>query len=646
MKSGKLMHKTNKTKYKQTRRGYGKRNEKKSNRDKYFKLSILGANSNGISNKLESLKHNIEMFKPTIVTLQETKARKYGSVKLKGYQIFEKIRNSGGGGGLLTAVDQNLNPVLVSTGKDEDSEIITVQVNVGKHSVRIINAYGPQEDTENQVVMKFWEELEEEIVDAENNNCLILVELDANAKIGRDNLKDDPNNISTNGKLLLDLVERNNLCIANTTSVCKGVITRERKTTSKIEKSAIDYIIVCNNMKEYLEEMFIDEDRLYVLTKYAGKMGSKKMVTSDHNVLVAKFSIRFKCLPVNVRKEYFQLKSKKNQEAFRKVTSETKKLSESFANTRTFPHNANIFFHKLKSCLHQNFRKVRIRVGGENNKNEKQTLVQKYMKLKMQLKIFMKNCTDNAEKIAAGKILIDVEDFLINNCASKNANTVRDYINEMKTDDGGFSQLKIWKLKQKLCPKLPDPPMAKKDENGILITAPGLLKSLYLRTYEERLRNRAMKSELMDVFFLKDELWKSRIIELKSKMTKPWSKEQLKKALKSLKNNKTRDPNDMINELFKEECIGNDLEDALLELFNGIKENFFIPEFLTKQNISSIYKNKGSRLYIDNKRGIFYSDNFLAATSSSRSDDVTPSVCLYVTLFFSCQHCTFAPLHL
>ena len=40
--------------------------------------------------------------------------------------------------------------------------------------------------------------------------------------------------------------------------------------------------------------------------------------------------------------------------------------------------------------------------------------------------------------------------------------------------------------------------------------------------------------------------------------------------------------------------------------------------------------------------------SFLAATSSSRSDDVTPFVCLLVCLspyFFSCQLCTFAPLH-
>ena len=114
-----------------------------------------------------------------------------------------------------------------------------------------------------------------------------------------------------------------------------------------------------------------------------------------------------------------------------------------------------------------------------------------------------------------------------------------------------------------------------------------------------------MKKELLDVYFLKEELWQSRLKELRIKKTAPWNRTQLREALKSLKNNKSIDPNGMINELFKEGCIGKHLEDSLLKLFNGIKENFYIPEFLARENICTIYKNKGSRLEMDNDRGIF-----------------------------------------
>ena len=61
----------------------------------------------------------------------------------------------------------------------------------------------------------------------------------------------------------------------------------------------------------------------------------------------------------------------------------------------------------------------------------------------------------------------------------------------------------------------------------------------------------------------------------------------------------------MINEVFKSGCIGSDLKEALLDLFNGIKSNQHIPMFMTLSNITTIYKNKGSRLDLNNDRGIF-----------------------------------------
>ena len=216
------------------------------------------------------------------MTLQETKARKLGSIHLAGYQIFENIGVGGSGGGLLTAVDQHLNPVLISTGRDEDTEILTVQAKVGTNDIRIINRYGPQEDDVEQEVYNFWHEVEQEVIAAKEENCFVVIQMDANSKIGG---KDDPNNVTANGKLLLDVVERQNLTIVNKLNLCKGIITRERITALKIEKSVIDYVIVCEGMKKYLEDMLIDEDIIHVLTKYAGTKGSKKKVLSDHNIL-------------------------------------------------------------------------------------------------------------------------------------------------------------------------------------------------------------------------------------------------------------------------------------------------------------------------------------------------------------------------
>ena len=88
---------------------------------------------------------------------------------MPGYQVFEKVRQNNKGGGLLTAADINLNPMLISN-KDDENEILTIQVDIGKYKMRIINGYGPQEDDNNQKILGFWQEMEAEIIKAKDND--------------------------------------------------------------------------------------------------------------------------------------------------------------------------------------------------------------------------------------------------------------------------------------------------------------------------------------------------------------------------------------------------------------------------------------------------------------------------------------------
>ena len=161
----------------------------------------------------------------------------------------------------------------------------------------------------------------------------------------------------------------------------------------------------------------------------------------------------------------------------------------------------------------------------------------------------------------------EVEDFLTEKFAKKNVEEIKSQIGNMESIDGKFCQVNLWKLKKRICPKAIDPPMGKRNEDGLLITAPNLLKELYLQTYQKRLRHREMKDSLYDIYFLKEELWSTRMEILRSKKSSPWNMSELKAALKSLKCNKTADPNGMINELFKSDCAGSDLLESLLLLF-------------------------------------------------------------------------------
>ena len=82
---------------------------------------------------------------------------------------------------------------------------------------------------------------------------------------------------------------------------------------------------------------------------------------------------------------------------------------------------------------------------------------------------------------------------LLKSHQKKNASIVKEHLETLENLEGNFSQLGLWKLKQKLCPFPADLPMAKHDELGNLITAPETIKNLYVRTYQERLRYRQMK---------------------------------------------------------------------------------------------------------------------------------------------------------
>ena len=114
-----------------TRRGWGNKNKRKQykNKQNQSNFSIFASNANGIKGKLDSLKTNINIFQPSCIILQETKLKFPGTIKIDGYQVFENLRE-GLGGGLFTAIDNSLNPVLISTG-NEDFEAIIIQVQIG-----------------------------------------------------------------------------------------------------------------------------------------------------------------------------------------------------------------------------------------------------------------------------------------------------------------------------------------------------------------------------------------------------------------------------------------------------------------------------------------------------------------------------------
>ena len=104
---------------------------------------------------------------------------------------------------------------------------------------------------------------------------------------------------------------------------------------------------------------------------------------------------------------------------------------------------------------------------------------------------------------------------------------------------------------------------------------------------------------------VQEELFNMRLKLAEGKKTPAWEMNDLEEALATLKSGKSRDPEGLIREVFKDEVIGEDLKNSLLILYNKIKDNGKIPSFMTYINISAIYKGKGELNDLDSDRGIF-----------------------------------------
>ena len=133
--------------------------------------------------------------------------------------------------------------------------------------------------------------------------------------------------------------------------------------------------------------------------------------------------------------------------------------------------------------------------------------------MKTKLQIFIKNTKCKLGKLIGQNKLVEIEELISSNMSAKNAKLIKDHIQELKDSNGEFSNGKMWQLKKKLFKRGRDPPSAKRDENGQLITSYNELLSLYLRTFQQRLRHRDINPELEDMLEMKNSLW-SNILSL------------------------------------------------------------------------------------------------------------------------------------
>ena len=514
-------------------------------------LNIFSTNAAGLKAKVESCKYEIKDTNAAIFTIQETHFEKKGKFRVEGFEVFESIRKNKKDGGTLIGVHNALQPVLIQE-YSEQFELIVVEVNISGRELRIISGYGPQESWPEEERLPFFLALEEEINKAEMLGKSIVIQMDANSKLGTEFVENDPHVQSPNGHILSEIIIRHGLIVGNGLKTkCTGLITRKRVTKEATEESVIDFVIVSSDIEDSIESINIDEERNHVLTRYTKTKAGVKKVESDHNPIISKLKFCWSKSQQKQREEIFNFNNDKSLKMFKDLTTNTNFLSSVFDSHKDLNILTKKFLKRLNGCLHQCFKKIKISGNGNKEIDE----------LFNRRKVLKTKVDDKSREE-----LENIEKELANKCANNNYIKIKNEIAGIKCEEGGIHSGKLWKLRKKLFPRSRDPPTAMLDGTGNLVTSQEKIEAIALETYQKRLENRDIIENLSDIKTEKEDLCARRLEVAALNKTPEWSIEDLQKVLKYLKLNKSRDPLGYANEIFRPEVAGDDLQLAILKL--------------------------------------------------------------------------------
>ena len=187
--------------------------------------NIYYANVNGFRSKSESIKQLIQEKAIDILILTETKIYTKSAIQLDGFQMFPVVKGKSGGGGLFIAVKHDIcSSIMVDEG--ENAEFATVKMEFGNICFRFLVVYGPQEGDHIHQINDLYENLFLQIERASVAGDPILMVGDFNAKLGKGIIKDDINDMSSNGQKLHNLIIKYNLNVVNSMEIFSGTFTR------------------------------------------------------------------------------------------------------------------------------------------------------------------------------------------------------------------------------------------------------------------------------------------------------------------------------------------------------------------------------------------------------------------------------------
>ena len=552
-------------------------------------VRFLGVNAAGIGSKLTSFKNTLNVLKPEVFFIEETKMKDEGKIEIEDYDLFELVRKSrDGGGGLAIGCKKELQASWVREG-DDKVESLSVDIFLKGIKIRCCVAYGCQETDSVDRKEAFWNYLNEEVAIADETDSGFILHFDGNLWAGEGIIPGDPRKQNRNGKFFETFLKQNpNLTVINSLPLCQGLITRRRIKNGALEESVIDFFLLCNRVLPYVQKMIIDEEKKFILTNYKKARVGGKAVDSDHFTQYMDVELEVEIVKPE-KLEVFNFKRKENQKIFKKLTSETSEFTNCFETNAPLNCQIENWRKLLKLYCRKSFQKIRIKKKKKIQINPKiaelinrknlincnictncsfkktpdlelftvnQTVVREHTKVKHKTEDEFQ-CKFCGKTMIDGKEQIEIINEEISNIeGAENRRKIIDNFKQFGENPENINMESMWKLLKKMWPKQTSKSTAKRNHIGKIISGPKEIKTLLSKEYKERLRKRPPRPDMAEILIKREKIFQKQLKLAQEIKSPEWTIGNLEIALAKLKNNKSRDYEGYCNEIFKKNVIG------------------------------------------------------------------------------------------
>ena len=542
----------------------------------------------GINSKKLSLIDILGEIKPQLALFTETMLKSQCGFQIEGYTFIGRSREKKSSGGVGILVNDEIKDVITPHETTKDIELIWVSVRRRQKKPIFVGVYyGKQESRNNRNEMLIeMDKLSEEIQEKNNQGEIVLF-MDGNAKIG---LLNEP--VSRNGVLLKGVFDECRLEVMNESDKCIGRVTRVNRKNSE-EKSAIDFLVVSEEMEGQIQEMKIDEE---------GEFLPQGTAPSDHNSFQVKIAIK----GINHVAREKIIRWRLNAPAEKWQDFQLKLAQASISCTEAIKKSGEIDekYKKWKSILEgsamETIGKTTIKPGP---KARESVTIKSMREEKRQAKKSFEKSSNGPEKEVLKSKYIQKQKELRKQIEVEHIENVRTKFTAMaEKGSNGF-----WKEVRKNKRDVMSDWVCVKDENGQRIHDPELQKERIAQYYEElySFDGQLERHDYHD--YVKDKI---REYQNDMRYEDHWynelpCRENVSEIIKAKKNQKAT--TDFPNELLKRG--GNFMTDCLYPVIEEFWENEVAPREWNRGTITSVYKGKGDREKLQFQRGITVSSS-------------------------------------